>query len=61
MDGFDVKLLKDGKKPDKFTWHHAGHNLNGDGTGSMILVESAPHDFFKHKGWFGFVKNGEIL
>ena len=60
LNGFDVTKLAEGIKPDGFTWHHAGHGLNADGTGSMMLVEFDPHDFFKHKGWFSSVKDGEI-
>ena len=51
---FDIEDLAQGKKPDGFTWHHAGHSLNADGTGSMLLVETVPHDFYNHRGWFSF-------
>ena len=60
LDEKAVKGLAKGKKPKGFTWHHVGHELNSDGKGSMMLVERAPHNLFKHKGWFSFLKNGLI-
>ena len=52
----------EGAKPkiSGMTWHHAGHSLNANGTGTMMLVESVPHTKFTHKGWYSFLKNGEI-
>ena len=60
LDEKAVKGLAKGKKPKGFTWHHVGHELNSDGKGSMMLVEQVPHNLFKHKGWFSFLKNGLI-
>jgi len=42
------------------TWHHAGHGLNANGTGPMMLVDSAPHSTFTHRGWQSYLRNGEI-
>ena len=60
LDDDAIEGLKKGYKPDGFTWHHVGHTLNSDGKGSMMLVEQVPHDLFRHKGWFSFLKNGLI-
>lgn len=42
------------------TWHHAGHSLNTNGTGPMMLVDSLPHSTFSHRGWYSYLRSGEI-
>lgn len=44
--------LADGiANPSGLTWHHNGTQLNPNGTGPMLLLDTSAHGVFRHVGW----------